>query len=149
MKLLAVIASAKGPLAGDAAARAAGETRAQLALREFCAATMQRAFDQMVAMVGKRHGPLVRRIVDERDAGKSAEVVATLRSMAATSIAEALAPQAKEIVRRAPMPPEVAALPFAADALAAERTVVEQLFRERVIDVAVAAFQKACDEALK
>lgn len=148
-RIYQALAAADGPFAGDAAVRAAGETRAQLALREFCAATMQRAFGQMAAMVQNQNGRVVQRVVAQRDAGRSAEQLAAMRSKVAASIAEALAPEAAKLASRASMPDEVAKLPFAAEALAAERAVVEALFRERVVDVSVAAFQKACDEALQ
>lgn len=142
------LAAADGPFAGADAQRAAGEERARRALREFTVASRGGSFDQLVARLAERHGQLLKRVAALREAGKSAEEAA-FRKQVAEVMTKSLTPQGEELVARTSLPPDLAALPFAAEALAAERAVVADLFRERVVAAAIAAFEKACDDARK
>jgi len=91
----------------------------------------------------------VKKLVQLRDSGESAEGLAVARAREAEVLRENLGNLEAQMLERSELPPGCEALPHGAALLALESQVLHALFTERVIESLARSFEAACDAKLR
>lgn len=131
--------------AADANAPAKIDAEAKLAARDVLASLLAPRVEDMLRAVAGPTEEIVGQLVVQAGTDRSPENAAELRAKGSDTIDAALRRQLEKFGnlggRRADAPPPAH--------LALERDVVEAIYRERVVDVAIARFEAAFDKAMR
>jgi outer membrane lipoprotein-sorting protein len=131
--------------AADAAAAAKVDADAKPALRVFLEDALASQVEQFLRANAESSRELAQRVA-RAAAGGSPDQVAALRAKATKAVADGMQEQADRFVTLDNLPGNH---PRAADFHALEQAVVATIYRERVVEVVLADFETACDEALR
>ena len=147
LRLLKGHESARTAAGADAAAMAQVDEAATRALREYFDFVLAQRF---VASQERLAGPiadLVQQIVAKQEDGMGDDAIAKLREEGARVLTESLGRQRDRIL--GDVRTKDGDTPAQAAFIARERAVLEDLYRERVVDVLLARYKAACDEKLR
>jgi len=148
-RVFLAVASGGGLLAGSGEELARGQAAARGVLRVLHERTLAPVVESMLARSATMNEGVVKRIVQLRDSGKSAEEVAAARAREAELLRTNLGKLESQMLERSALPPGCETVPYGAALLALESEVLKALFAERVIDPLVRSFESACDAKLR
>lgn len=148
-RIFRAFASGDSPLSGSGEDLARGQESARGVLRLLHERTLAPVVESMLARSATMNEGVVKRIVQLRDSGKSAEEVAAARVREAELLRANLGKLESQMLERSALPPGCETLPQGATLLALESEVLKALFAERVIDPLVRSFESACDAKLR
>jgi hypothetical protein len=103
----------------------------------------------MLVRSGTMNEGVVKRLVQLRDSGKSAEELAAARARETDLLRANLGKLEAQMLERSALPPGCEDLPHGAAMLSLESEVLKALFTERVVDPLVRSFEAACDAKLR
>lgn len=143
------LAGDAGPYAGADDARAKGREASYRIFAALHERTLAPVVSAMLERSAKLNEGVVKRLVQLRESGKSAEEVAAVRAKESETLVGNLRKLQAQAIDRSTVPSAAARLAHAESVLQDERALLHEMFESKLVRPLVASFEAACDAKLR